>query len=50
MNINRRKNGYKITVKKWSSNVTISNAKTGEIVKVATFSNHIEAVMAATAL
>ena len=50
MQYNKTKNGFKITVKDWSSEIVITNAQTGTIVKRATFSDHIKAVMLAEKL
>lgn len=50
MKINRKKNGYRITVKDWSNVVTVTNLDTGKVINTATFSDHIKAVLAAKAL
>lgn len=50
MKINRKKNGYKITVKDWSSEVVLTEIATNKVVAVKTFTDHIQAVLVAKAL
>ena len=49
MNYSKTKNGFKITVKKWSNEVVVTNIETKEVT-VKIFSDHIKAIMIAKAL
>ena len=49
MKVNKTKNGFKITVKDWSSEVTVTRLADKQTVTTK-FSDHIQAVMAAKAL
>lgn len=48
--INRVKNSIRITVKPWDSVVTLTDNKTKKVIKQVRASNHIQAVMMASAL
>jgi hypothetical protein len=50
MKYTKKKNGKKIVVKQWSDTVSVFDLKTGELVGSMTFSDHIQAVLAAKAL
>ena len=47
MAYNKIKNGFRITVKKWSNVVTVSDTTTNKLVKSFTFSDHVTAVLLA---
>ena len=49
MNYKRIKNGYQITVKRWSSEVVVTEIATGKRV-VTSFGDHIKAVAVAQAV
>lgn len=50
MKVSRRKGLVKITVDDWSSTVVLTNIKTKDLIAKETFSDHVQAVLAAKAL
>lgn len=50
MDYKKVKNGKRITVKAWDNTITITDAKTGQVLGAQSFSDHVQAVTLAKAL
>lgn len=50
MDYKRIKNGIKITVAQWASEIVLTEIATGEVIAVKKFNDHIQAVTLAKAL